>query len=187
VRRQAAQLRRDGRELRKARALGFGQRFEGGLRAGEERRAVREPRLLGAYLIPLAFPGRQLLQVADALAQVGVLGFARGEILLRLDGYLLQALPGAAGLGGLACELLGAGVRVEQAALRRRPQKRLVRVLAVDVDQEFAGLPQLSEGSRMAVDEAARAPCPVDGPSEDQAARIAGEVVLVDLHCEFCV
>src|SRR5687768_18594808 len=52
-------------------------------------------------------------------------------------------------------------------------------VLAVDVNQEFAGSLELRERRRVAVDEAARAPGAVDGPSQDHAAGIAGEIRLL--------
>jgi hypothetical protein len=64
-------------------------------------------------------------------------------------------------------------VRIEQVALRRRAQQRLVLVLAVDIHQVFAGFAQLRKRRGMAVDEAARASRLVNGSAQDDAAWIA--------------
>ncbi|MND03357.1 hypothetical protein D3C83_231350 [compost metagenome] len=45
---------------------------------------------------------------------------------------------------------------VQQLALRRRAQQRLMLMLAVNVDQQFTRFPQLGKGDRPAVDERAR-------------------------------
>ncbi len=53
-----------------------------------------------------------------------------------------------------------------------------MRVLAVNVDQVFAGLFQLGQRGSMAVDEAARAAGAIDGSAQDDLARVAVKVAL---------
>ncbi len=66
-------------------------------------------------------------------------------------------------------------MRVEHLALRLRPEKRLVRMLAVDVDQPVACLAQLVDRRRVAVDEGARAAAAVHHAAQEHPVWIALE------------
>src|SRR5262245_14842576 len=101
------------------------------------------------------------------------LSLALLKLRIGLRGHLLEPLPGAERLARLPAERLRAGVRVEQLALRGRAQQRLVLVLAVDVDQEFACLAQLRERRGVTVDEATRAASAIDGSSQNDGAGVA--------------
>src|SRR2546422_2312090 len=134
--------------------------------------------VLGRDLLPLAFARRKFFQIDNPLGDVRALGLALRELGARFGSDFLQPLPVAEGLRCLARERFGAGVRVQELALRRGAQQRLMRMLAVKVDEPFAGFLQLSEGRGMAVDEAARASGAVDRAPQDQLAGGASEVVL---------
>src|SRR6185295_6921418 len=84
------------------------------------------------------------------------------------------------GFGTGKRELPGAGVRVEQLALRRRAQQRLVLVLSVQVHEELAAGLELRKRRGVPVDEATRAPRAVDRAAQDDAPRIALEPGLSD-------
>ena len=70
--------------------------------------------------------------------KVGALHLSLREIFLRFLRHRLQPLPVAVGVAGLPRQVLRARMRIEQRALRGRPQQRLVLVLAMDVDQVLA-------------------------------------------------
>src|SRR6185503_16891276 len=162
--------------LRKRGAFGFGQRLERRLRAAEEARAVLKARVLRGDFGPFAVARRQAFEFRDQVLDFGALRLALREVLLRLVDERLQALPRAVRLRRFRGEVLGAGVGVEQGALRRGTQQRLVLVLAVDVDQVFTGGLELAERRRVAVDEAARAAGAIDGPAQEHGAGVAGKV-----------
>jgi len=71
------------------------------------------------------------------------------------------------------------GVCVEHQALGLGPEKRLVRMLAVDVDEPVSGLAQLVYCRGVTVDECARAPACVHHAAQQQPVRIALERMLV--------
>src|SRR4051812_5855812 len=139
-----------------------------------------EARVLGAHAFPLLLLRREPFQLEHRILDAGALGFARGEILLRLLRHSLEALPGAEGFRRLAHELGRAGMRVEDLALRRGAKQRLVLMLAVQVDEALSRLAELRERRGMAVDEAARSPRGIDGSSENDLARIAGQFPLLE-------
>ena len=153
-----------GPQLRQRCTVRFRERFERRLRSGQQARAMLQALVLGGHVFPFAFARREAPQMLEPLGDVGAL--------------FLQALPVAEGLRRLARERLGAGVRIEQLALRRRAQQRLVRVLAMQVEEPFAGFLELRERRRMAVDETARAAGAVERAAQHQASRIADEIAL---------
>ncbi len=180
VRRQRAQPARHRAELREAGALRLGKGFERGLRPGEQARAVLQPRVLGCDLIPFTLTRVEFFQFVAFFFDVGTLNLPGRVVLLRFFGHRLEPLPGAVGIGGRCREFLRTGMRIEQLALRRGAQQRLVLVLAVDIDQVLSGFPRLCQGGGVAVDEAARASRAIDGPSQDDLARISGQITLAE-------
>ena len=157
VRRQRAQAARHGAELRQRCALGLGQRLERRLRAREKARAVLQEAVLGGDALPFSLHRGNSFQFSDPVLNLRTLGLPCRVVLLRLGRYGLEPLPVAIGVPGVRGERLRPGLRIEQLALRGGAQQRLVQVLAVNVDQVFAGLFQLGQRGGMAVDEAARA------------------------------
>src|SRR4051812_40836411 len=166
--------------MRETGAVGFGESLERRLCAGEKTRAVCQARMRSRHLRPLASAGGQLLEVRHLLLQIEALGLALLELACRLGRELLEPTPGAVRFRRLAGELRGVAVGIQQIALRGRPQKRLVRMLPMDVEQELAGLPQLRERCGVAVDEAAGAARLVDRPAKEYSTRIAGKFAFPD-------
>ena len=113
--------------------------------------------MLGGDALPFSLQGGNSFQFSDPVLNLRTLGLPCRVILLRLRRDCLEPLPVAIGVAGVRGERLGPGLRIEQVALRGGAQQRLVQVLAVNVDQVFAGLFQLGQRGGMAVDEAARA------------------------------
>ncbi len=175
---QRPQATGDSRELGERCAFGLRQSLERRLRAGEEARAVLQALMLGGDLLPFAFARRQLFQVGHSLRDVRALGLTLRELGARLGGDFFQPLPVAEPLRGLARQGFGAGMRVEQLALRGSAQQRLVRMLAVQVEQPFAGFLELGKRGGVAVDEAARPAGAVDRAAQNQLAGVAGQVAL---------
>src|SRR5262245_17166762 len=114
-----------------------------------------QPRMLGGDLLPFAVARSELLEVLQLFFNAGALGFALREVLLGLVRQGLQPFPASKAGGYLKNQRFGTGVGIEQRALCRRAQQRLVLVLAVDVDEKFAGRLELRERRLAAVDEAA--------------------------------
>jgi len=175
---QRPQTARDGAELGEGCAFGLRKSLEGGLRAGKQARAVLQALVLRRDLLPFAFARRKLLQIGHSLRDIRALGLTLRELGARLGRDFFEALPVAEGLRGLARQGLGTGMRVEQLALRGGAQQRLMRMLAVQVEQPFAGFLELRQRRRVAVDEAARAAGAVDRAAQNQLAGVAGQVAL---------
>ena len=167
-----------GAQLGERCTIGLGERLERGLRPGEKARAVLQALVLGRHFVPFALARRELAQVIEPLGDVGALGFALRKLRARLRGHLLEPLPVAERLRRVARERLGSGVRVEEFPLGGCAQQRLVRVLAMQVDEPLARFLELREGGGAAIDEAARAARAVKRAAQHQAAGIAGEVAL---------
>ena len=148
------------------------------LGAGEQAGAVLQSLVLGRDLLPFALARRQLFQIGHALGDIGALGLTLRELGARLRGNVFQALPVAEGLRSLARQRFGVGMRVEQLALRGGAQQRLVRMLAVQIEQPFAGFLELRKRRGMSVDEAARAAGAVERAAQNQLAGVAGQVAL---------
>jgi hypothetical protein len=141
---------------------------------------VRQTNVLRRQVFPLGGPRRELLQLSDLFFELDALVLALRELLLCLRGERLESPPRAIRLGGLARQILRAGVRVQQLALRRGPQQRLVQMLAVDVQQVGARVRQLRQRRRVPVDEAARAPAAIQRAPQQQRAGVSREIMLVE-------
>ena len=182
---QLAQLRRDRRQPAKHGPFGLGQCLDRGLRPGEQAGAVRKARVLRRQGVPFALARRQALQFRHLVLQVGALRLALRILLGSLNSQRLEPLPGAPGRTGFAPQPLDACMPVEQRALRGRPHERLVRVLAMDVDEELAHLAQLRKRRPAAVHEGPRAPGPVDHAAHEEHAGVAGEFVFFEIARQF--
>ena len=139
---------------------------------------MREAALLRLDLVPLARPRRQLPQLVDLPRELLALRGARGRVRLLLRAQLRQPLPFAIGRSHFPHRGRETGVAVEQVALRRRTHERLVRMLAMDVDQPLSDLAELLNRRGRAVDECPRAPAPVHDSAQEQPALVALEGAL---------
>ena len=130
---------------------------------------MRQPLVLGLHGVPLARLGRQRFELLDDPAHAVLFGERAGRHCLGLFARALFALPVGPRLpefAALACE---PAVLVEQRELGGALQQRLVRVLAVHVEQELAEFAQLRQRHRGTVDVRLAAAAGVDGPAHQHA------------------
>jgi hypothetical protein len=169
------------RERREGAAVVVFERLACALRRIDQGLGIGNACVVGRKLLPLAFGGGQLHHLGDLPLQP--LAFALQRILRRArmverGERLPPALPGRVQRVGA-----NAGVGVEQAAHGLGARQALPRVLAVDVEQAVAELPQLGGRGRAAVDPAAAAALQVDRAAQQQ--RVAGfEPAFVEPGCE---
>ena len=119
------------------------------------------------------------LQFAPLELQQLALGGHRFGVLLQLGAAAVQGLPCLEQPAHLLRLAQQAGVAVQQVALRAGAQQRLVLVLPVDVEQEFARLAHLLHGGAAPVDEAARAPAAVHHAAQQAHALVALQFLLL--------
>jgi hypothetical protein len=140
--------------MRQAGLVGLRKGFERGLRPGKQAGTMGQPLMLRRQRIPLAVLRCELLQFGDLVGQLRPFRLAIRKLFLGFRHQRIEPLPVPPGLGAGIGELARAGMRIEKRALRRRPQQRLVLVLAMNVEQEFARFPQLGQRRGMPVHEA---------------------------------
>ena len=149
-------------ELRHARIVAVGQRIHRILRAFDQALGVREPRVLGEQLLPFVGIELERIELAHLPLELLALGRKRRRVGFERRELLPDVLPAAPRGGDSTRCGAQSGIGIEQRALRRRAQQRLVFVLAVNIDQMLARLAQLRERHGAAVDERARAAAAVD-------------------------
>ena len=103
---------------------------------------------------------------------------ARRRVAFMVKSRSAKSLPLAVPASHLLGERSKPGVHVEHPALRLRLEKRLVRMLAVDIDQPISGLPQLINRCRMTVDKRARTPVPIHYAAQQQSVLVTLERLL---------
>ena len=146
---QLAQLGVQRRQLRQDRVVRFGDRRQRFLRAFEQAGGVRQAAVLVADVGPFARLDGQLVQFADLPLEPLALDQHVLGVVLELFALAHQRAPLLVGGRDLVRQRRGAGVLeaglvVEQRALGIGLEQRLVRVLAVDVDQHVAQVAQLA-------------------------------------------
>ena len=109
----------------------------------------------------------QLFQLVAEQLMTSALFVAAGRQALQ---FLARLAPALRGQLHLARQFLAAGILVEQAAVGVGFEQRLVLVLAVDVDQQFAEGLEIAQRAGGAVDIAARAPFAGDDPAQNARA-----------------
>jgi len=165
-RHQRLEARRDPVDLRQRGRVGFREHVDGRLCGFEQRRGVRQALVIRFDNLPFARLRRNLAEFLHNPSQAVLL--RRGARRHRF-GFLARPLAVApmsecgSDPGGLFAE---AAMLVEQMLLRARLQQRLMRVLTVHIDQQFAQLAQLRKSCRAAIDERAAAPVCIDGPPQ---------------------
>ena len=141
------------------------QRFERRGRAGEQAIRVGEPIALGAKALGLAIGESQRFELGNLKTRELDLGFplrARGAAILEL---LDERVPSGEILRDSLRERRDLVVRVEQRALVAGVEQGLVRVLALDVDEQSAERLQVLKVHGLTVDERSRAPVGADEPA----------------------
>jgi hypothetical protein len=170
-------------QLRQDRLLRFRQRIQGFLRSFDQAGRMRQAAVLVDDLDPFAVLHRQLVQFADLPFEA--LAFQHHVLGIGLEFLALarQRLPGLVAAGDMPHLFDGARIAhgdlvVQQGALGIALHQRLVRVLAVDVDQQLAQFAQLAGGGGDAVDVGLGAAGIVDHPAQQRTALVVLELVL---------
>ena len=110
---------------------------------------------------------------------VGLFGRRALDLRRERGPRLLGLAPARMSLAHGAQRLVEAPVGIEQTALDRRIEQRLLLVLTVDLDQKPGQLAQQSGADGLIVDERARAPVGADQPPEHQRV-LDGEAVGIE-------
>jgi hypothetical protein len=100
--------------------------------------------------------------------------------LRRRIALLDRGAPFAPGACGLASERGESAERVDERSLDFRRGERLVRMLAMEIDEPLADLLQLSERGRPAVDPRAASPVAVERAANEQRLVTLGEILGVE-------
>src|SRR5690606_29791882 len=149
--------------------LALVERLDRRLEAAGELVHVREARAFGAEARGLGVLERERLELRRVEACELELGVALRVAAAQALEPLLERAPCAKRLGDVGRERLEAAVRVEQRALIRALEQRLVRMLPVDIDEQRAETLQILERHRLVVDERARSSLLADDPAQEAA------------------
>ena len=121
-------------------------------------------------LLQFLLAQRQRFQLLELVAEQLV----AGALFVAAAGHPFQLLaglpPALRGEQYLTGQLAGAGIGIQQAAVGIGLEQRLVFVLAVDVDQQFAERLEVALRTRRAIDVGARATFSGDDPAQDARA-----------------
>ena len=139
---------------------------------------VREPLVFGLQLVPFLGPECERFEFLRLPVELLALGCQCLRVGFQRASVPADVLPRAKRLRDLHGQFSRTGIAIEQLALRRRAQQRLVLVLAVDIDQVFADILELLQGRGPAVDERARAARRFDDPAQQAFAVVAREIVV---------
>ena len=135
---------------------------KGVLAGAEQLAAVGQALVLFVNLLKLSRQRVKFVQLFKlVLQQIGA-----GGTLLMLGQLAAALVPLAIVLGHTLSERILTGIAVEQRFLVFGFGQQLVRMLAMDLDQQLAQLAQLRERDGGAVDEAARAAVGADHPAK---------------------
>jgi hypothetical protein len=156
------------RDLRLAGGITFGQYLQGELGAVDEARGMRQALVL---LVQRAILRCEKPSVCSSRTCQS--SCSRSAARPRCRCWPCQASPwpraSCARLPPLPPAGVEPGMRVEQRALRFAAHQRLMRVLAVDVDQRFGHLAQLLDGHRRTIQIGARTAVGIDHAPQQQA------------------
>ena len=166
------------REPQRERAIAFGQRFAALRRSVDQVGRVRQPRLRRGEVGP--FRGRDIERRELASPRVEELAFG-GRRLRHVGGrraLFYGGAPRAIAVRYFARERREAAEGVDEVALRFGLRERLMRVLAVQVDEPLAQVLQVRQRRRPAVDPRAASPLRVEDPAQQHFVPVAGELLL---------
>ena len=130
--------------------------------------AVHQPRArLGEHRL-LAGRRRQLVELGQHVPPIVLLARRPLDLIRDRDPRLLRLAPALVGGARGHGRGLEPAIGVEQAALGRGVEQRLLLVLAVDLDQQVAELAEQPAAHRLVVDEGARAAVGGEHPAQHQ-------------------
>ncbi len=148
--------------------------------AFDQRGDVRQPRVFGLDLVPARQVVAERTQLLHRHAQAFAFDLPGLAVGFGVPAPLARSLPGMPGCAHGGGQRLRAGIGIEHLALGLRTQQRVMRLLAVDVEQEVGRVLQLRQRRRAAVDEGARAAAGVDHATQDQRAVVGGEAGFIE-------
>ena len=170
-------LQRPAHRSVRARALVLVELRERGVSACGEPPAVREPRALLAERLDLARPELEGLELLRLVAQELQPRVAVARLAFELERTVEQPEPRPMRDADLGGELGERAVLIEQHALRGAARQGLELVLAMDIDEELAGLAQRLQRHRLPVEIGARAAVGSDDPPHDELVRAADRLL----------
>src|SRR3989338_8121901 len=137
---------------------------------------MREPRMICLCLVPLRRAEVQAVQLVALKLQQLALGCHCPGILAKTDTATAQNLPIAIKDRELLRISRYASITIQQHALHIGTEQRLMRVLAMNIEQLFARFAQLLKGGTAPVDEAARTPASIQYAAQQAHIFIARQV-----------
>ena len=177
VRRMGVELRDQRRQPGRQRVVAVGELLLARRRRLDQRRGVREPRLRLRQRDPFVGGDVERRELAPARLQHLALGGGGLRRLRRRIAPLDGRVPFAPRARHGAAQGREAAEAVDERALHVGRRERLVRVLAVQVDEPLADLVQLRERRGPAVDPGATPALRVERPAQQERAVGRGEVV----------
>src|SRR5690606_35684941 len=163
----------------RAAGLGLVQRLDRELEAAGKLVDVREPAALCVEARRLAVLEREPLELGGLKAQQLELRAPLHVAAFRLLEPRVCVLPCPVSGRDFARELPEPAVRIEQRALVRALEQRLMRVLTVNIDEQRADAPEVRERDRLIVHEGLRAALGADDPPQ-RAALLVIEAELLE-------
>src|SRR5438445_9861621 len=152
---ERAQPRKYSRHRTERGGLGVGKRVDRVPNALHEGRCVGKPSVLRLDRLPFAGRKRKPRQLFELPTELLPFRIACRRIVLVVESRTTKSLPFAVSATRFLSKRSKPGVRVEYHALVLGPEKRLVRMLAVDVDEPISRLAHLVDRRVVAVDECA--------------------------------
>jgi hypothetical protein len=110
---------------------------------------VGEPSVLRLDCLPFSRLESKSGQLIDLPGQLLPFRLPSRRVAFAVESHSAEFFPLAERVGNVPCERNEPRVRVQYPPLLVGPEKRLVRVLAVDVDQAVSCLPQLVDRRRV--------------------------------------
>src|SRR5437763_6060411 len=170
-------LQRPAHRSVRARALVLVELRERGVSACGEPPAVREPCALLAERLDLARPELEGLELLRLVAQELQPRVAVARLAFELERTVEEPEPRPMRDADLGGELGERAVLVEQHALRGAARQGLELMLAMDIDEQLAGLAQHLQRHRLPVEIGARAAVGSDDPPHDELVRAADRLL----------
>src|SRR5204863_113436 len=170
-------LQRPAHRSVRARALVLVELRERGVSACGEAPAVREPCAFLAERLDLARPELEGLELLRLVAQELQPRVAVARLAFELERTVEEPEPRPMRDADLGGRLGERAVLVEQHALRGAARQGLELMLAMDIDEELAGLAQHLQRHRLPVEIGARAAVGSDDPPHDELVRAADRLL----------
>ena len=135
---------------------------------------MRKPHMLLLQQLPVFRRDGQWCKFAHLVAQLCQLICIRSRITLHLNPTHMQFMPATVLLRHLQAQRRQAGIIIQDLPLVTGFKQGMMGMLAIDIDQEFAGIAQLLDSRWKTIHERARAPVGMDDTAQYQLVVIVG-------------